>query len=219
MKVAKERKSSVLASNAVHHRVDCLTSLVALVAIGGAHIFEGAGWLDPVGGGLVSLLVIQAGFGNTRQAIYELVDIGVDEEVKSSVQKAATRAITESDEIVKVGNNLVEVANVQGIKAGQNYLMDIELAVPGNLTVDQTRQIEEIVRAKVGAKVRGCRRVRVKFVAKEQEKSDFTEEFIGADISPRSSPEPEDGEEHHHNHNHSHSHLHGPVNGGVKKRR
>jgi len=217
MKVAKERKSSVLASNAVHHRVDCLTSIVALVAIGGAHIFEGAGWLDPVGGGLVSLLVIQAGFGNTRQAIYELVDIGVDEEVKSSVEKAATRAITESDEIIKIGNNDVEVADVQGIKAGQNYLMDIELAVPGDLTVNQTRQIEEIVRVKVGAKVRGCRRVRVKFVSKEQEIPDFTEDFIGADVSPRSSPEPEDGEEHPHNHDHSHSH--GPVNGDVKKRR
>lgn len=216
MKVAKERKSSVLASNAVHHRVDCLTSIVALVAIGGSHIFEGAGWLDPVGGGLVSLLVIQAGFGNTRQAIYELVDVGVDDEIKSSVKSAATRALTETEEIIKLGHNVVEVVDVQGIKAGQNYLMDVELAVPGNLTVNQTRQIEEAVRVKVGGKVRGCRRVRVKFVAKEEETPDFTEEFIGADVSPRSSPEPEADEEHNHSHNHSHSH--GPANGDFKKR-
>ena len=211
MKVAKERKSSVLASNAVHHRVDSLTSIVALVAIGGSHVFTGATWLDPVGGLLVSLMVIQAGFGNTRSALYELVDIGVDEEMKTSVQRAATKALAESK-----NNSDVEVRDVQGIKAGQNYLMDIELAVPGDWTIEQTRAVEDNVRAKVGAKVRGVRRVRVKFITKEQKEIDFTEEFIGADVSPRSSPEPESHDAHEH---YDHDQGDSTTNGHVHKRR
>ena len=211
MKVAKERKSSVLASNAVHHRVDSLTSIVALVAIGGSHVFTGATWLDPVGGLLVSLMVIQAGFGNTRAAIYELVDVAVDEEVKGSVQRAASKALAERDE-----TSGVEVRDVQGIKAGQNYLMDIELAVPASWTVERTRRVEDDLRVTIGSKVRGVRRVRVKFVAQNQGSVDFTEEFIGADVSPRSSPEPEEHDAHH---DHDHTHSHNSANGDAYRRR
>ena len=211
MKVAKERKSSVLASNAIHHRVDSLTSIVALVAIGGSHVITGATWLDPVGGLLVSLMVIQAGFGNTRAAIYELVDVAVDEEVKGSVKRAASKALAETDE-----TSSVEVRDVQGIKAGQNFLMDIELAVPASWTVEQTRRVEDDLRVKVGSKVRGVRRVRVKFVAQNQEPVDFTEEFIGADVSPRSSPEPEEHDAHH---DHTHTHFHTSANGDAHRRR
>ena len=80
MKVARERKSSVLASNAVHHRVDSLTGIVTLFAILGANFLQNAAWLDPVGGLLISLLVIKAGWGNTISALYELADKGIDEE-------------------------------------------------------------------------------------------------------------------------------------------
>jgi divalent metal cation (Fe/Co/Zn/Cd) transporter len=216
MKVAKERKSSVLASNAVHHRVDCLTSIVALIAIGGSHIIDGAAWLDPVGGALVSAFVIKAGYGNTRQAIYELVDVGVDEELKSSVEKATRNALVDAKGLSGGSTDQIDVLGVQGIKAGQNYLMDIELAVPGSWTVNVIRELEETVREKVGAKVRGVRRVRIKFVTKEREQVDFAEEFIGADVSPRSSPEPE-ADEHLHK-DHSHSHTNGPADSKLHKR-
>ena len=195
MKIAKERKSSVLASNAVHHRIDCLTSVVALVAIGGSHFLPDASWLDPTGGLIVSLMVIRAGWTNTRAALLELADVGIDEEIRDTVRKAATKAISahnadgdktslESDEIV--------VRSVQGIKAGQNYLVEVELAVPGSLTVNEIRRVEDAVRERVGSRVRGVRRVKVRFVAKENEMLDFSDEFIGPEISPRSSPEPED---------------------------
>ena len=200
MKVARERKSSVLASNAVHHRVDSLTSVVALVAIGGSHLLNGAAWLDPVGGLIVSLMVIQAGFGNTVAAIYELCDKSVDDEVTSAVRRAATKATTSED---------VKILGVQGTKAGQNYLMEIELAVPKTWNLEQMKSVEDAVRLKVGSKVRGARRIRVRFVPQEGDTSDFKDEFIGADVSPRSSPEPEAEETPHHDHN-DHKHRHGP---------
>ncbi|KAI4285363.1 MAG: hypothetical protein L6R38_000719 [Xanthoria sp. 2 TBL-2021] len=198
MKVAKERKSSVLASNAVHHRIDSLTSIVALVAIAGSHLFAGTTWLDPVGGLIVSFMVVRAGWANTGQALLELADVGVDGEIKNSVRKAANKEINPASrsavfaELPNESLVQVEVRDIQGVKAGQNYLMDVELAVPESWTVQQTRILEESVRSRVGSTVRGVRRVKVRIVPLETHSPDFSDEFIAAEVSPRSSPEPED---------------------------
>jgi len=212
MKIAKERKSSVLASNAVHHRIDSLTSIVALVAIGGSHFLHNATWLDPVGGLIVSLMVIRAGWGNTGSALLELADVGVDDETRNSVRRAASKALT-VDESNGNPAGQIEVRDIQGVKAGQNYLMDLVVAVPGQWSVEQVRNIEEAVRERVGSKVRGVRRVRVRFIAKEREEVDFSDEFIGAEMSPWSSPEPEEEKEERHSHEHPY------ANGELKKSR
>jgi len=190
MKVAKERKSSVLASNAIHHRIDSLTSIVALLTIGGSHIFTDASWLDPVGGLLISLMVIQAGCGNTKTALFELADTAVDDEIKSSVRKAATKTLAGN-----ASGQDAKIRDIQGIKSGQNYLMEMEVAVPGSWSIDQSRKLEEVLREGVGSRVRGVRRVRIRFVSEDLQQSDFMDEFIPADVSPRGSPEPEDADD------------------------
>ena len=229
MKIAKQRKSSVLASNAVHHRIDCLTSVVALIAIGGSHLFSGTTWLDPVGGLIVSFMVIRAGWGNTGQALLELADVGVDEEIKASVHAAATKALSQPEQAKGLSKmpaqweSQVEVRNVQGIKAGQNYLMEVELAVPETWELRQLRSIEDFIRSRIGSKVRGVRRVKVRMVPKDQNITDFQEEFIGADVSPRSSPEPEDQSPITHKHELGHKHIHehddSSTNGNFRERR
>jgi len=99
----------------------------------------------------------------------------------------------------------VQVRDIQGLKSGQNYLMDIELAVPETFTLQQMEAIENAVRERAGAKVRGVRRVRVKFVGIEDTAANLADDFIPASVSPRSSPEPEDEDEHNHDH-HNHDH-------------
>jgi len=203
MKVARERKSSVLASNAIHHRVDSLTGIVTLCAILGANFLHNAAWLDPVGGLLISLLVIKAGFGNTVSAVYELADKGIDEEVRASVRKAALSGLTE---LPGGAGADVQLRDVQGVKSGQNYLVDLEIAVPNWWTVEQTRTVEEAIRVIVGSKVRGVRRLKMRFIPTESDDTTLFDEFIGRDVSPRESPEPE---EHDHDHDHDHSHGNG----------
>lgn len=212
MKIAKERKSSVLASNAVHHRIDCLTSIVALVAIVGSHVLHNVSWLDPVGGLLVSLMVIRAGWGNTGNALLELADVGVAEDIRESVRKAALKALTEDAlSAGRITGSEVEVQDIQGIKAGQNYMMNIELGVPGDWCVQETALVENAVREKVGSSVRGVRRVRIRFVAKATGITDFADEFIGRDVSPRDSPEPDLLDS-------AHAHDKPRLNGEVRKR-
>ena len=199
MKVANERKSSVLASNAVHHRIDSLTSIVALFTIGGTYVFKDASWLDPVGGLLISLMVIKAGWGNTRTSLLELADTTVDEDIKESTRKAAAKVLTKSTEYEGV-----LIRDVQGMKSGQNYLMDLELAVPGSWSVNQTRQVEETVRSAVGSAVRGAKRIKVRFVPAEREGLMFDEEFIPPEAIQKGSPEPEDEDHECHDHEHEH---------------
>jgi divalent metal cation (Fe/Co/Zn/Cd) transporter len=198
MKVAKERKSSVLASNAIHHRVDSLTGIVTLAAILGANFLQNAAWLDPVGGLLISLLVIKGGWGNTVSALYELADKGIDEETKQSITKAANKSLNSL-----ARGSQVELREVEGVKSGQNYLVDLQLAIPNTWTVEDMREVEEGLRERVGSKVRGVRRVKVRFVPQEDDKATLFDEFIPGDLSQRSSSEPDD---HHHDHDHDHSH-------------
>lgn len=201
LKVANERKSTVLASNAYHHRVDSLTAFVALLLIAGSNVLNNAAWLDPVGGLVISLMVVQAGWGNTKSALLELADVGVEDEMRDNVTKAATNAL----ESITSATEKVEVRAVQGVKAGQNYLMDIEIGVPGSWTVDQTRAVEDLLRERVGAKVRGVKKVRVRFVTNSTGEPDFLDEFIAGDVSGTTSPESEHDHDHDHDHKHSQS--------------
>ncbi|KAI1820330.1 cation efflux family-domain-containing protein [Xylaria intraflava] len=197
MKVARDRKSSVLASNAVHHRIDSLTGIVTLAAILGANLFQHAAWLDPVGGLLISLMVVKAGTENTIAALFELADRSIDDEVKSSVRKQVQKTFVD----IKEGHE-IELRDVSGIKSGQNYLVDLEVAVPGNWTLEDVREVEDSIRTRLGSKVRGVRRVRVRFLPKESTVAPKFDEFIPGDVSPKSSPEPESEDENHrHNHN------------------
>ena len=153
-------------------------------------------------------MVIRAGWGNTQTSLLELADVTIDDEVKNSIRRAATKAVR-GDPSKGVDGlqdaDQVTIKDIQGIKSGQNYLVDVEVTVPRSWTLDQTAEVEEAIRTRTGAKVRGVRRVRVKFTPSEGSSNDFASEFIGADVSPRSSPEPEDE----HNHSHESGHTHG----------
>lgn len=219
MKIARERKSSVLASNAIHHRIDSLTSIVALLSIAGAHVISNASWLDPVGGLLIAAMVIRAGWQNTKTALLELGDVTIDGEIKQLVKKAVNKAL--QGDIAKgltgvAYGDQVEIKSIQGTKSGQNYLIDIDLAVPSTLTVADATLIEQAVRERAGAKVRGVRKVRVKFSPINSDE-DFGSEFIPANVSPRSSPEPEEEHDHDQDHDH-HNHTNGHAQTSRSKK-
>lgn len=213
MKIALERKSSILASNAVHHRIDSLTSIVALVAIGGSHVFTGTTWLDPVGGLIVSMMIIRAGCGNTYAALLELADVRVDDDIRTSVREAATKALDEVNlDAQKKDRDLARIRDVQGVKAGQNFLMDVELVVPGDWTIQEARRVEDLVRERIGSNVRGVRRVKVRFVPETNEEPKFADEFIGTDVNPKTEPEKKA------KHDDGHAHHDHSSNGDTKKR-
>ena len=181
MKVARLQNSSVLASNAVHHRVDSLTGLVAFLAVGGAHLLQGATWLDPVGGLIVSTMVIRAGWSNTKAAVMELADRAVDQDVSDAVRRAAQNSLI-SAHATGGSDNEVTVERVEGVKSGQNYLMDVDLVVPQDWSVARTASVENTMRQEIGATVRGVRRVRIRFGSRVDGLSPLLDDFIDPDM-------------------------------------
>src|SRR5690606_33687368 len=99
---------------------------------------------DPLGGLLVSALVVQAGWSNTRAALLELADVGLEEGVKEKVRSAvdAHLGFMMGEEDAKK----TRVVDVAGVKSGQNYLVDVTLAVDGARTVRELAVVEAWVR-------------------------------------------------------------------------
>ena len=212
IKVAKHKRSSVLASNAYHHRVDSLTAFVALLTITASHFLTNAQWLDPVGGLIISGMIMQAGWQNTKTALFELSDVSFGNEIKEKVQKAATAAL--KDEV----DSAAVIKGVQGVKSGQNILVEVEVGVPGNWQVSKTDEVENVIREQIAAKVRGVRRVVVRFTSAEDNDAPFVGDFIA---NKAVDSEPEDSD-HEHDDSHDHSHSTAPLrnaNGTAHKRK
>lgn len=216
MKIANQKRSSVLASNAYHHRVDSLTAFVALLTISASHFLTSAAWLDPVGGLAISGMIVQAGWGNTKSAMLELADVAMDEEVKESVEKAAGNALQAQS------SGEAEIRGVQGIKSGQNFLVDIEVGAPSHYTVGQLDDIKTAMIEKIGSDVKGIRRVTVRFTAAKEVGLPFADEFIAG----KEENLEDDGHDHAHEHVHDHGHSHDEghssstqLNGNANKRK
>lgn len=196
-KVAKQKRSSVLASNAYHHRVDSLTAFVALLTISASHFLHNAQWLDPVGGLIISGMIVQAGWYNTRSALYELSDVAMDKDVTENIQATAAKALMELEEPG------AEVSGVQGIKSGQNFLVDLEVRVPRDWSLGKLEEVERALREKVAVNSRGVRRVSVRFISSGKDSTAFEDEFVAGRAT-----DSEDEHEHDHNHDHDHDHDH-----------
>ncbi|KAH9826852.1 mitochondrial metal transporter 2-like [Teratosphaeria destructans] len=211
MKIATQKKSSILASNAYHHRVDSLTSIVALFTILASRFLPGAQWLDPVGGLIISGMIVQAGWGNTKSALLELADVAMDEEIKKNVESATKAALLEHR-----GQD-IDLRGVQGIKSGQNFLVEIEVAVSTGCSVGRTNDLEAAIRQEISSKVRGVRRVNVRFTSNVGDKAAFEDEFLAGRTSDRE--EELDDHDHGHDHGDKHAHTTGHSNGSTQKRK
>jgi divalent metal cation (Fe/Co/Zn/Cd) transporter len=73
MKIAIEEKSSVLVANAVHHRIDSLSSVAALLATVGVFIFPTAAWIEPVGEIVIAVMILQGIYETILEAVQELL--------------------------------------------------------------------------------------------------------------------------------------------------
>ena len=183
MKVAIERKSAVLKSNAVHHRVDSLTGIAALISIAMSNLYPTLAGMDALGGLAISFMVIRAGWGNTFTSLEELADASVSAEVKTKVHRVTEQALADS------ALSAAEVRSVGGTKAGQSYLLEATVALKGSMELQELAAVERLIRERIREKVRGARRIRIRFVVADSETNDSMDEFIAPSESGKSTPE------------------------------
>lgn len=135
-RVGDARGSELLKANAWHHRSDAISSVIALLGVGGAML----GWhfLDPLAGLLVSGLIFRAGLQTGYRSLQELVDSALPEYVLSPFK-----------ETVMSVKGVKGCHALRGRRAGSFIHLDVHIEVDPWLSVSAAHMIGETVRQKL----------------------------------------------------------------------
>ena len=136
---AKKIKSTALKAEAWHHRSDALSSIGALIGIGGAML--GAPILEPIASIVICLFIFKVAFDIFKNAIDQMVDHRCDDETEDALRKCATAV---------EGVLGVDMLNTRMF--GARVYVDIEIRVDGELKLTDAHEIAERVHDAVETK-------------------------------------------------------------------
>ena len=135
-RAAKKINSSAMLADAWHHRSDALSSVGALVGVGGAML--GFPILEPIATLLISVMIGKAAFDIFMDAVNSLVDHSCSEE-----------------ELEQLRSTIMEVPGVKGIdelrtrRFGAKTYVDVEISENGDMSLYDAHLIAEEVHRKV----------------------------------------------------------------------
>ncbi|KAB5590744.1 Iron ion transporter [Ceratobasidium theobromae] len=160
--VADEMKSPVLLANAYHHRSDAYSSLVTLLAIVGTWAMPTLP-LDPLGGMLVSLLILQQGVSLCWTAFGDFTDAGVPLETRRELGSLVKPLL-----VSPAPHTLLGIRNVRAVKSGSLMFVDLTADVPAGMTVLDAHEVEKRVRDAIMESRTEVKEVRVHLHAVEE---------------------------------------------------
>lgn len=136
-KRAGERQGSgLMKANAWHHRADAISSVVALLGVGGSIL--GIKFLDPLAGLVVSGMIFKAGLETGHQSILELVDAAIPAEDLDPIKET----------ILKV-EGVKGCHRLRGRRAGSSLYLDVHIEVDPFVSVSAAHGIGETVRHQI----------------------------------------------------------------------
>lgn len=130
MSAAKKINSNAMMSDAWHHRSDAFSSIAALIGIMGARM--GYGFLDPLAGIIVSIIVIKVGIQLLILAMDELMDGAIDKEKMNNIR-----------EELKMIEGVRAITELRGRKHGSKAYVDIKICVDPHISVHKGHDIGE----------------------------------------------------------------------------
>ncbi|XP_006461159.1 hypothetical protein AGABI2DRAFT_192692 [Agaricus bisporus var. bisporus H97] len=159
-RVAEQENSPVLFANALHHRSDAYSSGVALLAILGTWYFPAIP-LDPIGGLIVSVVILQQGASLFKGAWGDLTDAGVSRRKSESLRRSLTP-------LVKTGVHddarmLIGIKDLRARRSGSMLFVDLTAQVAPELSVVQAKQLEGKINKTMQEARKEIAEVRVKF--------------------------------------------------------
>lgn len=138
--VARKIHSTVLHANAWHHRTDAISSIIALVGIGGTML--GFPLLDAIAAIGVSLLIAKVGWDIVWQSLQELIDKGMEPEKLKIIEEAITSV-----------DGVREVHMLRTRLHGGQALVDVHIIIDDpRISVSEGHQISAIVQHKLISK-------------------------------------------------------------------
>jgi len=123
-------------ANAWHHLADAISSVIALVGVGGSIL--GLPLLDPLAGLIVSGMILKAGIQTGYESVLELVDAAVDPSLLEPIRKT----------ILKV-DGVKGCHRLRGRKAGTSLYLDVHIEVYSFLSVSAAHDIGETIRHQI----------------------------------------------------------------------
>lgn len=177
-KVGERLNSKVLIANAWHHRVDSLTSVVAVATISTGY-FLNIYWLDSIGGLLVSMLIVKVGLSGVVQSFKELMDKAIppSDSRYASIEDSINVILMKKD-------NRVLIRELSILPSGTNMNIVLKLGVSpfdkdyeNKLTLEKMGSIGEYLKEELAKQFHNVKHVSVQFVSnKDDETKDETME-------------------------------------------
>ncbi len=138
LKKARETGSGALAANAWHHRSDGFSSIPVLLAVAASMISRSMMFLDSIGGAVVSIFIIKAGWNVLKPVIGEVTNSAPPVEVIEKMMKVAESV-----------NGVINIHRFRARMQGGGIYVDLHIQVKAECSVQQGyiigRQVEESI--------------------------------------------------------------------------
>ena len=138
LKKARQTGSGALAANAWHHRSDGLSSIPVLIAVSASTLSSSMMFLDSIGGAVVSIFIIKAGWKVLQPVIGEVTNSAPPVEVVDKMKNAA--------------RGVAGVISIHGFRArmqGGGIYVDLHLQVDGGSSVKEGYFIGKAVEVEI----------------------------------------------------------------------
>lgn len=139
VRVGRKIGSQAVTANAWHHRSDALSSISAVIGVGGA-IFLGPGWrvLDPLAALVVSFFIIRIAYKLLVPCVEELMEKSLSDDVEQSIADALVDVLKGCDP-----------HNMRTRRIGNQMAVDIHVRMDGNLTVTESHEITKLMEKRI----------------------------------------------------------------------
>lgn len=124
--------SGALLADAWHHRSDALSSVGALIGIGGARL--GFPIMDSIASLVIFLFIVKAAYNIFKDAIDKMVDHSCDEETEKQIY-----------ECVMTNKEVLGIDSLHTRIFGNKIYVDIEIMIDGSYTLIRSHEIAEEV--------------------------------------------------------------------------
>lgn len=138
-RAAKKINSSALMADAWHHRSDALSSVGSLVGIAGARM--GFPILDPLASVIIALMIVKVAFDIGKDGINRMLDSSIDAKTEEEIRQ-----------IVLAHDPVQGVDDLKTRTFGANFYVDLEIALDGTMTLNDSHAIAESVHDELEAK-------------------------------------------------------------------
>ncbi len=141
IRVARERESTAVKTDAWHHRADAITSLAAFIGISIA-LIGGPGWesADDYAALVACVIIAANGIHLLRPALHEILDTAPTGGISDTVRGAA---------LLVPGVTELDKCRIR--KMGTDYYVDLHVRVDGDMSVREGHELAHLVKNSIRA--------------------------------------------------------------------